>query len=142
MTGTGSTDPQAISNNTSQNSISSMGVNSCRIAGNVTASAAGRLNVIQARIDELRRKAVLDPAAAEEYQALLEERGQLDLVVADSLGGVGVPLSGKVTRACLDVVPKSPKMATEATIVLSLIGVSQGTTVRSWSYWAVPTTVG
>jgi hypothetical protein len=84
LTGAVSTDPQAISNNASQNSISSMGVNCFRIAGNVTAPAAGRLNVIQARIDELRRKAVLDPAAAEEYQAPLEECGQLDLVVADS----------------------------------------------------------
>jgi hypothetical protein len=64
--------------------MSNMEVNCRRIAGNITASAAGRLSVVQARIDELRRKADFDPAPAEEYQALVEERGQLDLIVADS----------------------------------------------------------
>ena len=64
--------------------MSNMEVNCRRIAGNITALAAGRLTVVQARIDELHRKAGFDPVSAEEYQALVEERGYLDLIVADS----------------------------------------------------------
>ena len=66
--------------------MSTVAANYRGTAGNIAASAAGRLNIIQARIDELRRKAVLDPAAAEEYQALIEERGRLDLILADFRG--------------------------------------------------------
>ena len=51
--------------------------------GNLTAAAAGRLNIVQARIDGLRRKAEHDPAAAEEYHALLEEHGRLDQILSD-----------------------------------------------------------
>jgi hypothetical protein len=68
----------------SQNFIFNMHVNCRHIAGNITASAAGRLTVVQARIDELRRKADFDPVSAEEYHAFVEERGHLDLIVADS----------------------------------------------------------
>jgi hypothetical protein len=55
-----------------------------RFAGNITAAAAGRLNLVQARIDGLQAKAVLNPAKAKEYQALIKERGQLDLILMDS----------------------------------------------------------
>ena len=51
--------------------------------GNLTAAAAGRLNIVQARIDGLRHKAEHDPAAAEEYRALLEEHGRLDQILSD-----------------------------------------------------------
>ena len=53
--------------------MSTMAARSRARAGNLTAAAAGRLNIVQARIDGLRRKAEYDPAAAEEYRALLEE---------------------------------------------------------------------
>jgi len=33
--------------------------------------------------------------------------------LSSPLVGVGVPLAGKVTRACLEVIPKSPRMATD-----------------------------
>ena len=57
-----------------------------RTTGNITASAAGRLNVVQARIDELRRRPVLNLAAAEEYEALLDEHGRLDLILVEWRG--------------------------------------------------------
>jgi hypothetical protein len=48
-------------------------------------AARERHAVVQARLDELRPKAVADGAAGEEYSSLVAERGRLDLV----LGGGG-----------------------------------------------------
>jgi len=53
-------------------------------AASAAAGAAGRLNVVQARIDELQRKAALDSTETDEYRALIEERGQLDAILMDS----------------------------------------------------------
>ena len=63
--------------------MSTMVARSRERVGNLTAVAAGRLNIVQARIERLRRKAEHDPAAAEEHRALLEEHGRLDQILAD-----------------------------------------------------------
>ena len=67
--------------------MSTMAARSRERLGNLTASAAGRLNIVQARIDGLSRKAQYDPAAAEEYRALLEEHGRLDQILAEFRDG-------------------------------------------------------
>ena len=51
----------------------------------ILAQAERRLGVIAGRIDEIRPRALLDEALADEYQRLILERGKLNLVVAQAL---------------------------------------------------------
>lgn len=51
-----------------------------RSGENIKRAAAERGEVIDARLAELRPNVITDQAAAEEYEALLQERGQLGLV--------------------------------------------------------------
>ena len=50
-------------------------------AERLKSAAEDRLAAVNARLDELRPKAVIDTASGNEYLALLAERGQLDIVV-------------------------------------------------------------
>jgi hypothetical protein len=50
--------------------------------GHIRETARARLEVVQARIDELKPKAMTDDAAGEEYQMLIAERGRLNLIQA------------------------------------------------------------
>jgi hypothetical protein len=52
-----------------------------RSADEIIKAAGERRDVVTARMDELRPKTLTDPAAADEYGALVHERGQLDLVI-------------------------------------------------------------
>ena len=63
--------------------MSTMVARSRERVGNLAAVAAGRLNIVQARIERLRRKAEHDRAAAEEHRALVEEHGRLDQILSD-----------------------------------------------------------
>jgi hypothetical protein len=66
-----------------EDKMSTLSARSRDRAGNLTAAAAGRLNVIKVRIERLRRRATFDLTAAEEYRALLDECGRLDQILAD-----------------------------------------------------------
>lgn len=50
----------------------------------ILAQAECRLDVIAGRLDEIRPRALLDEALADEYQRLILERGKLNLVVAQA----------------------------------------------------------
>ena len=50
----------------------------------ILAQAERRLDVIAGRLDEIRPRALLDEALADEYQRLILERGKLNLVVAQA----------------------------------------------------------
>lgn len=52
--------------------------------GKIHDSARVRLGVVQARMEELRPKALTDQAAADEYQALTEETGRLNIVLGQA----------------------------------------------------------
>lgn len=48
----------------------------------ILAAAVARLAVVDADIDRLRDRALLDEYAGQQYSALIEERGRLSLVIA------------------------------------------------------------
>lgn len=50
----------------------------------ILAQAERRLGVIAGRLDEIRPRALLDEAMADEYQRLILERGKLNLVAAQA----------------------------------------------------------
>jgi hypothetical protein len=50
-------------------------------AEEIRKAAAERREVVGARLVELSTKAISNPGAADEYQALIRERGELDLVL-------------------------------------------------------------
>lgn len=50
----------------------------------IMTQAERRLGVIAGRLDEIRPRALLDEALADEYQRLILERGKLNLVVAQA----------------------------------------------------------
>lgn len=47
-------------------------------------AAEDRLRIVRAELDQLRPRALADDAAAERYQALTLESGQLDTVIANA----------------------------------------------------------
>ncbi len=61
-----------------------MGAKTTRAGSAIASAAAERREVVEARIGELRSKFLTDSAAAEEYQTLVLERGQLDIVLGSA----------------------------------------------------------
>lgn len=50
----------------------------------IAAQAAARVDAITKRLDELRPSVLLSPEAEDEYQRLVDERGRLQQVIAQS----------------------------------------------------------
>jgi len=64
--------------------LSAMGAKTARAGSAIAAAAVERREVIEAKIAELRPRVLTDSAAADEYQALIHERGQLDIVLGSA----------------------------------------------------------
>lgn len=56
--------------------------NTERSAAEILRAAEQRRAMVVKRLDEMRAAALSDGRAADEYQALIEERGRLDLIIA------------------------------------------------------------
>ena len=76
--------PDEIRKNLSD--LASMAGKAARAGEKIATAAAERRDVVDARIAELRPRVLLDEAAAQEYQDLIEERGRIDIVLGQARG--------------------------------------------------------
>jgi len=61
-----------------------MGAKTARADSAIASAAAERREVVETKIADLRPKVLTDAAAAEAYQTLVHERGQLDIVLGSA----------------------------------------------------------
>jgi hypothetical protein len=64
--------------------LAAVGARSARADSKIAEAAQERHADVSGEIEALRTKALTDPAAADRYQALISERGCLNLVMAQS----------------------------------------------------------
>lgn len=72
--------PESLKRNLAD--LASQGANADRSAGEIERTAETRREAVNKRLDLLRGSAIFDVTASDEYQALIAERGQLDMVLA------------------------------------------------------------